>query len=495
MDRKNVKKKLAPIMFVGTGSDVGKSLVNTGFCRLLLEDGYRPAPFKAQNMSLNSFVTPDGLELGRAQATQAEACKIPCSAAMNPILLKPNSDHTSQVVLLGKPIGNKSAKTYFNETDREALFARAMDAFDELSAKYNPIVIEGAGSISELNLKAGDIVNMRVALHTQAATYLVADIDRGGVFASVYGSIMLLSPEERKAIKGIIINKFRGDMSLFEEGKRILHDLTGVPVVGVLPYAADIFIEQEDSVSLDRMPTTPKANHINVGVVRLKHLSNFTDFNLLPLLSGVHLFYSYDPHQLAQADILILPGSKNTIADLLDLREAGIDQTILNHYRAGKPLYGICGGYQMMGKEIRDPQQIEGGLTQASGLGIFPTITTLHTGKETRQRTFRSPDNSMYGQGYEIHSGITETIGAPQPLVQLEDGTLEGYRESHKVWGSYLHGILDNPSVLTSVLRTVSPHFVVNHDYTQMKEQGYNQLARLLREHLDIDYMYQSMQL
>lgn len=240
-------------MFVGTGSDVGKSVVNTGFCRLFVQDGYHPAPFKSQNMSLNSYATPDGLEIGRAQAAQAEACGLPCMVEMNPILLKPTTHQVSQVVLMGKPVGNKSAREFFRSDDRELLFDEVMRAYRRLSEKYSPMVIEGAGSISEMNLWDKDIVNMRVAMTTGAATYLVADIDRGGVFASVYGSIMLLPPEQRRCIKGVVINKFRGDQSLFEEGKKIIRDLTGVPVVGVLPYFDGVFIEQEDGVILERV--------------------------------------------------------------------------------------------------------------------------------------------------------------------------------------------------------------------------------------------------
>ncbi|MDF1547445.1 MAG: cobyric acid synthase, partial [Bacteroidales bacterium] len=260
-------------MFVGTGSDVGKSIINAAFCRIFKQDGYSPAPFKAQNMSLNSFATHDGLEIGRAQAVQAEAAGIPCSVEMNPILLKPTSNMNAQVVLNGKPIGNKSAQEYFLGSDREFLFSEAMKAFSKLEAKFNPIVIEGAGSISEINLRDKDITNMRVAIEKNADVYLVADIDRGGVFASVYGTIMLLTPEERKQIKGIIINKFRGDIKLFEEGRKMMEALCNVPVVGIFPYYTDIIIEDEDSVVLDKKIRKKAEGKVNIAVVLLRHMS------------------------------------------------------------------------------------------------------------------------------------------------------------------------------------------------------------------------------
>ncbi len=274
-------KKLRPVMFVGTGSDVGKSVINAAFCRIFKQDGYQPAPFKAQNMSLNSYATPNGLEIGRAQAVQAEACGIDCSVEMNPVLLKPTSNQSSQIVLNGKPIGNQTALEYFMQTDRDMLFAEAMKSWYKLAEKYNPIVIEGAGSISEINLWEKDITNMRVALETNAATYLIADIDKGGIFGSIYGTMQLLPQNERELIKGFIINKFRGDISLFTEGKKMLEELTGIPIVGIIPYYRDIFIDDEDSVVLDKKQAISSDNKINIVVVLLKHMSNFTDFNVL----------------------------------------------------------------------------------------------------------------------------------------------------------------------------------------------------------------------
>ena len=285
-------------MFVGTCSDAGKSILNTAFCRIFRQDGYRPAPFKAQNMSLNSCSTPEGGEIGRAQAVQAEACGILPHTDMNPVLLKPSTDQTSQVILNGKAVGNMSAREYFRSGNKTQLFTEAVKAFHRLEENHNPIVLEGAGSISELNVRDRDITNMRMAKEVDAATYLVADIDRGGVFASVYGSVMLLPEEERCLIKGVIINKFRGDVSLFEEGRQIIRELTGVPVVGVIPYYKDIHIEEEDSVALEAKASAAVAGKINVAVIRLPRMSNFTDFNALERDGRFHLYYT--DTQLAQ---------------------------------------------------------------------------------------------------------------------------------------------------------------------------------------------------
>ena len=325
-------------MFVGTASDVGKSIITAGFCRIFRQDGHSPAPFKAQNMSLNSYATPEGLEIGRAQAVQAEAAGIPCHVDMNPVLLKPTSDQASQVVLNGRPIGTQSAYEYFRENDRHELFQAATQAYDRLAARYAPIVLEGAGSISELNLKRRDITNLRMARHAGAATYLIADIDRGGVFGSVFGTLALLEPEEKACIKGIIINKFRGDARLFEDGRQQLAELTGVPVVGVLPYFRDIFIEEEDSVALARKQRQAgPAGRVRVAVVLLGRLSNFTDFDALAHDPRADLFFTRDAAEIGGADIIILPGSKNTIADLLALTRSGLGATIAQARRAGKP--------------------------------------------------------------------------------------------------------------------------------------------------------------
>ena len=300
------QKRLHPMMLVGTGSDVGKSILATAFCRIFRQDGYHPAPFKAQNMALNSFATPEGLEIGRAQAVQAEAAGLPCHTDMNPLLLKPQSDHISQIVLNGRPIGNRNAYDYFYGEEREKLRREVFAAYDRLAARYNPIVLEGAGSISEINLRDTDLVNMPMAIHAEADVFLVGDIDRGGIFASVYGSLALLRPEERRLVKGILINKFRGDLRLFKSGVKMLEDLCGIPVLGVIPYYKDIVIEEEDSVSLATKSMEARQGKVNVAVVLLRHLSNFTDFNALEQDSRIHLFYTNNIHELEKA------GTRNT---------------------------------------------------------------------------------------------------------------------------------------------------------------------------------------
>lgn len=499
-------------MFVGTGSDVGKSVVNAAFCRIFLQDGYAPAPFKAQNMSLNSYATKENLEIGRAQAVQAEACGIECSVDMNPVLLKPTNSKTSQVILNGKPAGNKSAMDYFNKSNRDELFVEAVAAFDRLSSKYNPIVLEGAGSISEVNLWDKDIVNMKMAQSAGAATYLIADIDKGGVFASVYGSIMLLPKEQRELIKGVIINKFRGDIRLFEEGKKIMKELTGVPVVGVIPYFRDIFVEQEDSVVLDSIKKGSGEQKIKIAVVLLKSMSNFTDFNILERVPQVNLFYAVNPSELKEADIVIIPGSKNTIADLTYLRSRGFVQAIQLHHKEGKPLYGICGGYQMMGDWIYDPEHIEGAVESMPGLGILPISTTIEGGKTTRQCNFtfnnyaaeadraeladvdagreENTAAAITGSGYEIHAGITHTS---RPLCTLDNGIKDGYFLNEKCWGSYIHGIFDNRAVIEQILSCVENKEFEIEDYNQMKERNYNLLADLVREVVDMEYIYETL--
>ncbi|MCG8698598.1 MAG: cobyric acid synthase [Bacteroidales bacterium] len=481
--------KLRSIMFVGTGSDVGKSIINAAFCRIFKNDGYNPAPFKAQNMSLNSFATPDGLEIGRAQAVQAEACGIDCRVEMNPVLLKPTSYQNSQVVLNGKPIGNKSAREYFNGTDRDMLFAEAMKSFNRLAQAYNPVVIEGAGSISEMNLWDKDITNMRVALAAKSPTFLVADIDKGGVIASVYGTIKLIPKEERDLIKGIIINKFRGDISLFTEGKKIIEELTGKPVVGIIPYFRDIHIEQEDSVVLDYKTSGASDDKINIAVVLLKHMSNFTDFNMLEQIPGVHLYYTANSGELAKADIIIIPGSKNTMSDLQHLRNSGLAKTILEMHRAGKQVYGICGGYQVMGEEIHDPHGVEGDVEFMPGLGILPVKSILTKEKTTEQCSFIMSENKLHGEGYEIHMGITEAENE-NPFSTIDGNKPDGYFLNPKTWGTYIHGVFDNENIVQYILNQCNTKVKVRFDYQQFKEEQYDKLAELVRNHVDMDFIY-----
>ena len=477
-------KPLHPVMFAGTGSDVGKSIVAAAFCRIFLQDGYRPAPFKAQNMALNSYVTPEGLEIGRAQAVQAEAAGIPCHTDMNPLLLKPNSDHTSQVVLNGKPIGNKSAYDYWKRNSQFSILNSQLKtevcaAFDRLASRYNPIVLEGAGSISEINLRETDMVNMPMARHAKADVILVGDIDRGGVFASVYGSIMLQSPEDRKLIKGIIINKFRGDMRLFETGRKMMEEICGIPVLGVIPYYNDIYIDEEDSVALasKNSKLSTLNSQLNIAVILLRHISNFTDFDVLERDPRVNLFYTNNPKDIAEADIVILPGTKSTLDDLLELRRNGCAQAIQRAYRDGKMVIGICGGYQMLGQTIEDPEGIEGGIARLPGLGLLPIHTTMGAEKTTKQVTFLFEGQEC--KGYEIHQGVSDTDEA---ILQTD----------HCI-GTYIHGFLDNQPVIEYLLgKTNVQCSMFNVQCVEdFKEEQYNKLADHVRQHVDMDRIYQ----
>ncbi len=477
-------KQLHPLMLAGTGSDVGKSIVAAAFCRIFLQDGYQPAPFKAQNMALNSYATPEGLEIGRAQAVQAEAAGIPCHTDMNPLLLKPQSDHTSQVVLHGRPIGNKNAYEYWRKRTGEIDFRQEVcDAFDRLAARYNPIVMEGAGSISEINLRDTDLVNLPMARHAKADVILVGDIDRGGVFASVYGSIALQTPEDRQLIKGIIINKFRGDLRLFEEGQHMLEKICGIPVLGVIPYLKDIHIEEEDSVALTMKSSKfiVHSSKVNVAVIMLRHISNYTDFNVLEQDPRVHLFYTNNVDDIRQSDIIILPGTKSTLSDLYELRRNGCAQAIIQAHREGAMVLGICGGYQMLGQEVCDPQHVEGDIDRLPGLGLLPITTTMEGEKVTRQTEFLYHGQLL--KGYEIHMG--QTTAPP-------DG---GYVwEGHHCLGTYIHGILDNAAFIDRLLEPFKEKIqerTSHFDYQTYKEEQYNRLAEHVRRHVDMDKIYQ----
>lgn len=481
-------------MLAGTGSDVGKSLIATGLCRIFLQDGYHPAPFKAQNMALNSYATPDGFEIGRAQAVQAEAAGIPCSTDMNPLLLKPSGEHTSQVVLNGKPVGNRNAYEYFRKEGREELRKEVHSAFDRLASKYNPIVMEGAGSISEINLKDSDLVNMSMARYADADVILVADIDRGGVFASAYGSIMLQDEEDRHRIKGIIINKFRGDLRLFDKGRKIMEEICGVPVLGVVPMAKDIHIEEEDSVALSAKGKSSTEGKVNVAVVLLEHISNFTDFDIFERNPSVNLFYTKQPSDLRTADIIIIPGTKSTLSDLYALRLDGLAKVIVEEAKKGKTVMGICGGYQIMGKEVCDSHHVEGDIESLPGLGLLPTVTTLTQEKVTRQTTFSFMNMPDICHGYEIHMGETTMHGDYSPLNILSDGSHDGCTANSNCLGTYIHGILDNKVVTDHLLRPFITQLPSQtFDPLKYKEEQYDKLASLLRTHLNLPLLYEIM--
>jgi len=457
--------KARAIGILGTGSDVGKSLITAGICRLLHRSGVRVAPFKAQNMSLNSFVTPEGHEIGRAQALQAEACGIPPHVDMNPILLKPQSDTCSQVVVHGKVWGNREASAYFY--GRQGLWSVVEESYARLAGQYEVLVIEGAGSAAEVNLRERDLVNWPVAKLADAQVVLVADIDRGGVFAQVIGTLDLLAPDERARVCGVIINKFRGDATLFADGVRFLEARTGLPVLGVVPFLRDLMLDQEDSLDLGRNPQTRfVSDRVNIAVILLPHMSNFTDFNILASETDVALKYVASPSTLAEADVVIIPGSKNTLADLAYLKDKGYVPALDNHLHSRRELIGICGGYQMLGRTISDPCAVEQG-GMSGGLGYLNTETELKQAKYTTQ-VEASTENIFVGdqlsvRGYQIHMGVTRRVNDELPCfrvrhrhsvlseqARLSNVTKEeefdgAIRKDGLVWGTYIHGVFDEP--------------------------------------------------
>lgn len=447
------------VAVLGTGSDVGKSIIAAALCRLLFRSGVRVAPFKAQNMSLNSFVTPNGGEIGRAQAVQAQACGLAPHVDMNPILLKPESDRCSQVIVLGNVLGKRTASAYFDE--RNELFQVIRESYGRLAAQYDVMVIEGAGSAAEVNLRSRDLVNWPVVKFADAQVLLVADIDRGGVFAQIVGTLDLLEPDERARICGVVINKFRGDAALFRDGVAFLEGRTGVPVLGVVPYLQDLRLDQEDSLDVRlHQQRSFSDTGVNIAVILLPHMSNFTDFNPLQAEHDVVLRYVSAPHELWQADAVILPGSKSTLEDLRYLRQQGFPGRLAECGKSGVELVGICGGYQMLGVEIRDPHSVESG-GAAEGLGLLDVRTVLHWDKRMTQVRGR-PMTDAFGDradisGYEIHAGVT-TRGAVQPCFAVthtvsRDGSPGSFstwadgavNNDGSVWGTYVHGVFDSP--------------------------------------------------
>ena len=451
--------KARALAVLGTGSDVGKTLITAGLCRLFFRAGVRVAPFKAQNMSNNSFVTPDGKEIGRAQALQAQACGLEPDADMNPILMKPESDRSAQLVVQGKVWGKAEARTYFQQQGE--LAERVRESYERLANGYEMIVIEGAGSAAEMNLRDRDLANWSAVEMADARVVLVADIDRGGVFAQVIGTLDLLAPHERARVVGIIINKFRGDATLFDDGVTFIEERTGLPVIGVVPMLRDLVLDQEDSVEIDRSRYVAFApDRINIAVVLLPRMSNFTDVRRLAAEEDVILRYVAEPGDLAGADVIIIPGSKNTIGDLRYLREAGFPEAFRRHVTQGRELLGICGGYQMLGYSIADPEEVEScGVVE--GLGWLDTITRMLPTKVTQlveaQALHIDAGTAGIVRGYYIHMGETRR-GADRPCFQVRpvrtpDPTgrscsdpLDGAANRNGlVWGTYIHGVFDQP--------------------------------------------------
>ena len=457
----------SPIMLQGTSSHVGKSILTAALCRIFREDGLKVAPFKAQNMALNSFVTLDGGEIGRAQAFQAEAAGIEPSIDMNPILLKPTSDMGSQVIIHGRVYGNMSAREYHRFKKKAKQYV--MESYSRLSEKNDVIVIEGAGSPAEINLRENDIANMGLAEMIDAPVILIGDIDRGGVFASLIGTMELLTPSERKRVQGFIINKFRGDIELLKPGLDFLENKTGLPVFGVVPYLKDIILPDEDGVVLEQGQGARGKGQgkLNIAIIKLPRISNFTDFDAFRFEPDVVLRYITRSAELDYADVVIIPGSKNTIEDLLWLRETGIAGQIINYAKNGGRVIGICGGFQMMGRVVKDPYCMESSLKEAKGLGLLDVETILEKEKKTYQikaivNSSQLTIHSSHINGYEIHMG--ETIGREQPFsgiternsasVRIADGAVSN---DGKIWGTYIHGIFDNDGfriVFLNSLRT-----------------------------------------
>jgi adenosylcobyric acid synthase len=499
------------IMLQGTSSHVGKSILTTALCRIFRQDGFAVAPFKAQNMALNSYVTKTGGEMGRAQVAQAEAAGLEPTVEMNPVLLKPTGNSCSQVILMGRPVGTMSAREYHTQYSLTALGV-IEQCLGKLHKQFDVIVIEGAGSPAEVNLKANDIVNMRIAKLAPAPVLLIADIDRGGALASVVGTLELLEPDERELVKGIIINKFRGDISLLKPALDFLEQKTGKPVVGVIPHLDNLGIDDEDSVSLDDKQSVRKGD-IDIAVMRLPKISNFTDFDALAAEEDVTVRFIKQGESIGNPDLIILPGSKNTTEDLLYLRQYGYDQEINKLVNKGVPVVGICGGYQMLGREIHDPEHTESSFDKVDGLGLLAVVTTFEQDKITHQVTAACSHHAFLGlqydddflTGYEIHMGRTEFLEPVAHAFTIKsrsgvqysaaDGVVRG---DGLVMGTYLHGIFDNNQYRRSVINALRDRkglAPIEHirNVQDSKEASYDRLAEVVRQSMNMELIRQIM--
>ncbi len=482
------------IMIMGTMSNAGKSLLCTGLCRILAQDGFKVAPFKSQNMALNSYITEEGLEMGRAQVVQAEAAGIRPQVRMNPILLKPTSDTLSQVIVNGKVRGNMPAREYYGY--KKQLIPDILDAFHSLEEDFDVILLEGAGSPVEINLKDVDIVNMGLARMTHSPVLLVGDIDRGGVFAQLLGTLDLLEPEEKALVKGLIINKFRGDASLLTPGITELEERGSVPVLGLVPYM-DVELEDEDSLS-ERFTRKEREGAVDLAVIRFPRISNFTDFLALENMEGVRVRYVEKPSQLENPDMILLPGTKNTMGDLLWMRQNGLEAAILRAAGFGKVIFGICGGYQMLGRTLFDPEGIENAPEKGSeirGMGLL-NMDTVFTGEKERSQVrgkitgaegILKELNGLSYEGYEIHMG-RKAAGDEGKTVLTSKGN---------VYGTYVHGLFDDPQVSEKMVGALAGQKglagtdIRGLDMKSFKESQYNYLADVLREALDMEKIYQ----
>ena len=495
------------IMVQGTMSNAGKSLLAAGLCRIFKQDGYRVAPFKSQNMALNSFITEDGLEMGRAQVMQAEAAGIKPSVLMNPILLKPTNDVGSQVIVNGEVLGTMSARDYFKY--KKTLVPDVMKAYNALAEENDIIVIEGAGSPAEINLKDEDIVNMGMAKMAKAPVLLVGDIDRGGVFAQLIGTVELLEEDEKAMVKGLIINKFRGDKTILDPGVEMLEERSRIPVVGVAPYL-DIQVEDEDSLT-ERFDRKQEAGVIDIAVIRTPRISNFTDFNPFESIPGVSLRYVKHPRDLHSPDMIILPGTKNTMGDLIWMRESGMEAAVLKEASRGKLIFGVCGGYQMLGETLSDPHGVENGGSM-KGMGLLP-METVFAVQKTRTRVkvhfgelsgVFAPLSGAEVEGYEIHMGesiLKENAGTVTRITdsvsgeKKEEGAFSG-----NVCGTYIHGIFDKEASAEAMIRVIGEkkgidvENMTGVDFAAFKEQQYDILAAELRKHLDMKKIYEILE-
>lgn len=487
------------IMVVGTSSGAGKSITVTGLCRVFFKDNYKVAPFKSQNMALNSYITKDGHEMGRAQALQSMACEIEAHYTMNPILLKPTGDRRIQVIVNGKSIGNMGGLEYGQYKGN--LKKDILEAYDYLKQRYDICVIEGAGSPVEINIKQDDIVNMGLADMLDTPVILVADIDRGGVFASIYGTIALMEPHERARVKGVIINKFRGNVDILKEGLKKIEELTGVPIIGVMPYF-ELDIEDEDGVTEKLNKLKEKKGIINISVIKLKHISNFTDIDALRAHKDVNINYVTSFHELGEEDLIIIPGSKNTIDDLKDIKEKGIAQEIIKISRRGIPIIGICGGFQMLGERVLDPHSIEGDIKELPGLGLLDIetkmerekVTTQYFGTLTCNDGFLKDLGSIEVKGYEIHQGVT--IGQEKGLTS-DDRLVATIKDN--TFGTYLHGIFDNIDFTDYILNTIRKKKGLESKNSEMTFDEYrlnelDKLEKIFRENIDIEAIYRILE-
>jgi adenosylcobyric acid synthase len=500
-------------MVQGTGSDVGKSILVCALCRIFRQEGLKVAPFKAQNMSNNSYVTADGREMGRAQVAQAEAAGILPEAEMNPILLKPSGNNGSQIITMGRPLRHMTAHEYYENKD--SMLEIAKEAYESLSNEYDVIVIEGAGSPAEINIKDNDIVNMKIAEIADAPVILVTDIERGGSFAWIVGTLELLNSDEKDRVMGIIINKFRGDLSILESGIDMLEERIKKPVLGVLPYFTNIDVDDEDSMSLDKRNRVSETSEsqIEIVVIRLPRISNFTDFDILLKEKSLSVRFVEDAQSIGNPDLIILPGTKNTIGDLESIKENGIADAVIKLAKTGTMVIGICGGYQMLGKVILDPENAESGILETNGLGLIDVSTLFRMQKSTHQvkarlhdrdsDIFKGLNRDSEITGYEIHMGETVLLNGTAPFLKIiersdkevcmDDGAVSN---DENVIGSYLHGIFDNDEFRLGLIN----HLRENKGLSPMlaeelnsvdKERQYDKLADWFREHINMDLIFE----